>query len=91
MKAIKSPLEGGLISSFAVLSPPNPYRAALKTLHAYSARVFNLLKDLLPRFCRFCFKSGDSYGLDLLDSWRSYQTLDAPTDQLIRVSGLRCG
>jgi hypothetical protein len=83
MRTIKSPLSGGLISSFAVLSPPNPYRAALKTLHAYPAGLFNLLKDLLPCFGGFCFKPGDSDGLDLLNARRSYQTLDAPTNQFI--------
>jgi hypothetical protein len=83
LQALKSPLEGGLISSFAVLSPPNPYRTALQTLHAYSAGVFNFLKDLLPCFSGFFFKPGDSDGLDLLDARRSYQTLDAPTYQFI--------
>jgi hypothetical protein len=79
----KSPLEGGLISGFAVLSPPDPYRAALKALHAYPAGLFNFLKDLLPCFSGFCFKPGHSYGLDLLNTGRSYQTLDAPTNQFI--------
>jgi len=72
MLTIKSPLEGGLISSFAVLSPPDPYRAALKALHAHTAGLFNLLKDLLPCFSGFGFKLGDRDNLDLLDCGRGY-------------------
>jgi hypothetical protein len=83
MKTIKNPLEGGLISDFAVLSPSDPYRAALKALHAYTTGLFNLLKDLLPCFSGFCFESGDRYGLDLLHARCSYQALDASADQFI--------
>ena len=83
MQAIKSPLSGGLISGFAILSPPDPYRAALKALQAYTAGIFNLLKDLLPCFSGFCFKSGHSDCLDLLDPWRGYQALDATANQFI--------
>jgi hypothetical protein len=83
MQAIKNPLSGGLISGFAVLSPSDSYRAALKALQAYTAGLFNLLKDLLPCFSGFCFESGDGDGLDLLNARRSYQALDAPTNQFI--------
>jgi hypothetical protein len=83
MWAIKSPLKGGLISGLAILSPTDPYRAALKALQAYTAGLFNLLKDLLPCFSGFCFESGDGDSLDLLNSWRGYQALDATANQFI--------
>jgi hypothetical protein len=80
VQAIKNPLKGGLISRFAILSPPDPYRTALKMLHAYSASLLNILKNLLPCFNWFCFKSGHSDCLDLLNCGRSNEALDATAD-----------
>jgi hypothetical protein len=81
--AIKSPLVGGLISRFVVLSPSDPDGAAVQVLNAHAARFFYFLDYLPPSLWAFIVVAGDGDDLDLLNARRSYQTLDAPTNQFI--------
>jgi hypothetical protein len=83
LQALKSPLEGGLISRFAVLSPSDPDGAAVQVLNAHAARFFDFLDYLPPSLWAFIIVAGDGDNLDLLNARCSYQTLDAPTNQLI--------
>jgi hypothetical protein len=52
-------------------------------LNAHAARFFYFLDYLPPSLWAFIVVAGDGDDLDLLNARRSYQTLDAPTNQFI--------
>jgi hypothetical protein len=49
-------------------------------LNAHAARFFDVLDYLTPSLWAFIIVASDGDDLDLLNAWRGYQTLDAPTN-----------
>jgi hypothetical protein len=84
----KKPAQWRARLGIAVFSPADPYSTALKMFDAHTAGFTDLLNHSLPCLRAFVVISGDSHYLDFLHSGRSYKTLNAATDKLIRVSRL---